>query len=121
MIAMGGRGGSSGLGFAPRTTPEQKRIIGNMERVLERDSTQGYSKPTFKTNKDGSVSYEYTRTRKIEHVHGSKMQSPEKNDTYERTEHYSGVIMRDGLRRANKTTKDDVLIRKGRSPRRRKR
>lgn len=117
---MGGRGGASGLSSVPRTTPEQNRIIGNIERVLERDSAQGYSKPTFKTNNDGSVSYEYTRTKTIENVHGGKMQSTEKNDIYERTEHYSGVIMRDGLRRANKTTKDDVLIRKGRSPRRKK-
>lgn len=117
---MGGRGGAVGLSSTSRTTPEQNRIMGNMERVLERDSAHGYSKPTFKTNKDGSISYEYTRARTIEYVHGGKMQSQEKNDIYERTEHYSGVIMRDGLRRANKTTSDDVLIRKGRSPRRKK-
>lgn len=51
---MGGRGGAVGLSSTSRTTPEQNRIMGNMERVLERDSAYGYSKPTFKTNKDGS-------------------------------------------------------------------
>lgn len=78
-------------------------------------NSERYSKPTFKKNKDGTVSYEYTVTRHVEYVHGGKMQSPDKNDIYKRTEYYSGKIFPDGLRKENKTTKEDVLIKKGRS------
>lgn len=41
------------------------------------------------------------------------MHSPEKNDIYERTEYYSGKIMRDGLRKKNKTVYTDVLVKRG--------
>lgn len=115
---MGGRGGSSGLGSFSRATPEQTRLMNNLRKRNEKNDT--YSQPTFKMNKDGSVSYEYTQKRIIHHVHGGKMQSEEKNDVYERTERYSGTIMPDGLRKQNKTTKEDVLIRKGREKKRKK-
>lgn len=115
---MGGRGGSSGLGSISKATSEQKRLMNNLENRNAKRAE--FSKPTFNMNRDGSVSYEYTKTRIINRVHGGKMQSEEKNDVYERTEHYSGKIMPDGLRRENKTTYEDVLIRKGHSPRRKR-
>lgn len=93
-----------------------------MNNLKKRNTKEtGYSQPSFKMNKDGSVSYKFTRTSIMQYVHGGKMQSPDKNDTYERTQYYSGMIMPDGLRKENKTIKEDILIRKGRTPKRSKR
>lgn len=108
-------------GGIARATPEQKRLMNNLEKRNERNKDRiGYSKPIFKMNKDGSVSYEYTVKRITVRVHGGKMITSEKDDVYERTEYHSGKIMPDGLNKKNKTTKEEVLIRKGRLPRRKK-
>lgn len=95
--------------------------MNNLEKRNEKYKEQyGYSKPVFRMNEDGSVSYEYTSTRIFHHVHGGKISYVEKDDVYERTEHYSGKIMQDGLNVKNKTTKEERLIRKGHYPRRQK-
>lgn len=110
---MGGRGGSGGLSSSiSKATSEQKT---KMNRLIKRNEkpNYGYSKPTFHMNKDGSVSYDYTVTRIVNEVHNSKMQSEDKNDVYERTEYYSGKIMKDGLIKKNKKTYKDVLIKRG--------
>lgn len=68
----------------------------------------------FKPNKDGSIYYEYKETTNVSYVHGGKMISPEKNDIYERIITYSGTIYKDGLRKRNKDSYTDTLIKKGR-------
>ncbi|MBU5481733.1 hypothetical protein [Blautia sp. MSJ-19] len=103
---MGGRGGSSGLS----PSSEQQRLMDGLKR---RNEHYGWSVPKFGKNKDGSVSYEYTREKIVHHVHGGKMQGPEKNDIYRRTEVVTGKIMKDGLRRENKPVKTETLIKRG--------
>lgn len=105
---MGGRGGSSG--FLSPTSEQQRR----MNRLREIGPKYNYQNIRFSSNKDGSIDYSYQIQRKVEYVHGGKMQDPRKNDIYERTEYYSGKFMRDGLIKRNKTTKEDRLIRRGR-------
>ena len=107
---MGGRGGSSGMGSGgiAKASSEQRRIMSNIEKANAKRPE--FSEATFKMNKDGSVSYEFTKIKIVRYAHGGKMISSEKDDIYERKEHYSGKIMPDGLRRANKTTKEDTQI-----------
>ena len=50
---MGGRGGSSGL---TSVSPEQKRLMSNLQKRNAKYSM--YSEPKFTKNNDGSVSYE---------------------------------------------------------------
>lgn len=103
---MGGRGGSSGLSSA---SSEQKRL---MDGLIRRNAKYDmYSAPKFTKNRDGSVSYEYTREQIVYKVHGG-WQSEEKNDVYRRTEVITGKIMKDGLRRENRPVKTEVLIKK---------
>ncbi len=99
-----------------KATPQQEKMMNNMKNRNANNSA--FSEPTFKTNKDGTVSFEFTKKRIINYVHNSKMQSEDKNDVYERTEYHSGRIMKDGLLNQNKTTYEDVLIKKGRSSKR---
>ena len=105
---MGGRGGSSGFASV---SPEQKRLMSNLQKRNAKYDM--YSAPKFTKNKDGSVSYEYKKEQIINHVHGGKMQSAEKNDIYRRTEVITGKIMKDGLRRENKPIKTETLIKRG--------
>lgn len=107
---MGGRGSSSGISGA---SPKQLRLMNNLVKRNAKEATRGGSKPKFTKNKDGSITYEYQIKHRTAKVHGGKMQSPEKNDIYERTEHYSGKIMQDGLRKKNKTVYTDVLVKRG--------
>lgn len=94
-----------------QATSEQNRIMNNMKKALSKRSIA--TAPQFEMQADGDVAYKYSMVRKVEHVHDSKMQSPEKNDIYERTETYTGIIRPDGLRLKNKTTTNDILIKKG--------
>lgn len=103
---MGGRGGSSGI---TALSSEQQRLMNGLKR---RNEHYGFSEPKFSKNKDGSVSYEYTREKIVHKVHGG-WQSEEKNDIYRRTEIVTGKIMKDGLRRENKPVKTETLIKKG--------
>lgn len=104
---MGGRGGSSRLSSV---SSEQKRL---MDGLIRRNAKYDmYSEPKFTKNNDGSVTYEYTREQIVTRVHGG-WQSEEKNDIYRRTEVMTGKIMKDGLRRENRTAKTEVLIKKG--------
>lgn len=105
---MGGRGGSSGL-LSP--TSEQQRRMNRLREIGQRDNYQSIQ---FERNRDGSIDFSYQRQRMVEYVHDGKMQDPNKNDVYERTEYYTGKIMPDGLIKRNKTTKEDKLIRRGR-------
>lgn len=73
----------------------------------------GYEEVKIKMDKDGAVNYEFSTRRRVYEVHGGKMQSPDKNDIYERTEKQSGKIMPDGLRKKNKTKVTDRLIKRG--------
>lgn len=109
---MGGRGGSSGMS---NVSSEQRRLMNNLVKRNTREDyiSEGFSKPKFTKNKDGSITYEYQVKHSTIKVHGGKMQSPEKNDIYERTEYYSGKIMQDGLRKKNKTVYTDVLVKRG--------
>lgn len=104
---MGGRGGNSG--FLRPSNDQQKK----MNRLREIAPKNGYQNIKFSQNKDGTIDYTYERERDVVHVHGGKMQSPEKNDLYKRTEYYSGKIMKDGLIKRNLMTHEDVLVRKG--------
>lgn len=104
---MGGRGGSSGFTLSS----EQKRLMNNLQKRNAKYDM--YSAPKFTKNKDGSISYEYKKEQIINHVHGGKMQSTEKNDIYRRTEVITGKIMKDGLRRENKPIKTETLIKRG--------
>ena len=106
---MGGRGAGSGLNKA---SSEQQRRMRSLESRNALNPSM-YTAPTFKMNKDGSVSYEYVTTTVYQHVHGGKMQSQSKNDPYERTTTESGVIMQDGLVKKNKPVKVERLIKKG--------
>lgn len=110
---MGGRGSASGMPTG--VSSEQRRLMNNLIRRNSnpKNSKQEYSEPRFTKNKDGSVTYEYQKKRLVTKVHGGKMQSEEKNDIYERTETYSGKIMRDGLHRKNKSVYTDVLVKRG--------
>lgn len=108
MILMGGRGGSSGFSYP---TSEQQRRMNRLREIGQRDN---YRNIQFERNRDGSIDFSYERQRRVEYVHGGKMQDPNKNDTYERTEYHTGKIMPDGLIKRNKTTKEDKLIRRGR-------
>lgn len=108
---MGGRGGSSGLS----PSSEQQQLMDGLKR---RNEHYGWSVPKFGKNKDGSVSYEYTREKIVYKVHGG-WQSEEKDDVYRRTEVITGKIMKDGLRRENKPVKTEVLIKKGKRGNRR--
>lgn len=107
---MGGRGSSSGMSSV---SPKQRRLMNNLVKRNAKEAARGFSEPKFTKNKDGSITYEYQIKHRTVKIHGGKMQSPEKNDIYERTEHYSGKIMRDGLRKKNKTVYTDVLVKRG--------
>lgn len=107
---MGGRGSSSGIGGASGTTSEQQTVMKRFENVAKKN---GYSKPIFKAQNDGTVSFEYSRTTTIQKVHGGKMQSADKNDIYQRTETHHGKIGKDGLILRGKTTANDKLIKRG--------
>lgn len=109
---MGGRGSPSGISSAS-PSPQQRRLMNNLVKRNAKEAARGFSKPKFTKNKDGSITYEYQIKHRTVKIHGGKMQSPEKNDIYERTEHYSGKIMRDGLRKKNKTVYTDVLVKRG--------
>lgn len=65
-------------------------------------------------DKSGNVHYEYIERKRVTQVHTGKMQSPDKNDIYERVKKNSGVIMPDGLIKKNKSEYTDTLIKKGR-------
>ena len=106
---MGGRGSN----FL-QTSPEQKRLMNNLiRRNLKNSPGYNYSAPEFAKNKDGSVSYKYTVKNIVYKAHGGKMISPDKNDIYQRTTFESGLIMRDGLIKRNKSTKEETLIKRG--------
>lgn len=109
---MGGRGSPSGISSAS-PSPQQRRLMNNLVKRNAKEAARGFSNPKFTKNKDGSITYEYQIKHRTVKIHGGKMQSPEKNDIYERTEHYSGKIMRDGLRKKNKTVYTDVLVKRG--------
>lgn len=97
------------VGFLDHLTISKKK----MNRLREIAPKNGYQNIKFSQNKDGTIDYTYERERDVVHVHGGKMQSPEKNDLYKRTEYYSGKIMKDGLIKRNLMTHEDVLVRKG--------
>lgn len=69
---MGGRGSTSSFISG---TSNQVRKIQNIRRIAERDN---YIDLQFKRNKDGSIDYSYERQRRVEYVHGGKMQDPSK-------------------------------------------
>lgn len=108
---MGGRGSSSGMSGG--SSPQQRQLMSNLVNRNAREAARGFSKPKFTKNKDGSITFEYQIKHLTAKVHGGKMQSPEKNDIYEKTEHYSGKIMRDGLLKKNKTVYTEVLVKRG--------
>lgn len=114
---MGGRGSAGSVSNSmSKATSDQKTKMNRMQKRNKKYNIPDkyeYSKPTFHMNKDGSVSYDYTIKRIVFEVHNSKMQSEDKNDVYERTEYYSGKIMKDGLIKKDKKKYKDVLIRKG--------
>ena len=106
-----GESGFSKTGGLSSATPEQQRLMNGLKRRnAEYDE---YSEPKFTKNKDGTISYEYVKTKIVHKVHGGKMQSYEKNDVYRRVEVITGKIMKDGLRRENKPVKTETLIKKG--------
>ena len=105
---MGGRGGSSGLSKA---SSEQKRLMNNL--VKRNSKEKWYSVPEFTMNKDGSVSYQYKTERTYTYAHGGKMIGPEKDDIFLRTTFESGKIMKDGLRKKNKSVVEDKIIKRG--------
>lgn len=109
---MGGRGGTSGLRVGSGATQEQQIVMKRFERKLPK---LGYTKPTFKKQKDGFITFEYTKTRLVAHVHGGKMQSPDKNDLYEKTEFHRGKIGKDGLILREGSTSVNKLIKRGKS------
>lgn len=110
---MGGRGASSGVASTRNATGEQKRIMSNIKRAVEKRT--GTTPPKFTRGTDGVVHYSYTETKIVSVAHAGKMQSEEKNDIYERTIHHTGRILTDGLIRQNKSKIKDVLKRKGRA------
>lgn len=110
---MGGRGssfGGGGGGTLSKASPEQKKIMTNILNVTEKN---GYSKPVFKPQSDGFIYFEYLVEKHTVHVHGGKMQSPEKDDVYLTTETHRGRIGRDGLIIREKTTHSDKLVKRG--------
>lgn len=104
---MGGRGSASSV---PRYTQKQKAMIDRLRKMANK---YGYEDVKVKTDKSGTVSYEYTERKTVTHVHGGKMQSADKNDIYERVTKQSGKIMPDGLRKKNKPEISDKLIKRG--------
>ena len=107
---MGGRGSSSGIGVASGTTSEQRTVMKRFENVAKKN---GYSKPVFKKQGDGSISFEYSRATTVQKVHGGRMQSADKNDIYQRTKTHHGTNGKDGLVLRGKTTANDKLIKLG--------
>jgi hypothetical protein len=107
---MGGRGSDSGFRAGGGVTQEQQTI---MKRFEKKYPNLGYTKPTFKKQNDGFIAFEYSKTRVVTHVHGGKMQSPDKNDIYERTQTYRGKIGKDGLILRGDSTSVDKLINRG--------
>lgn len=107
---MGARGSSGGIS---RATQAQKRIMSNISKSVQKNPEN--SDLSFKMLKNGDVEFTYTETRTITHVHGSKMQSEEKNDILKRVSVYHGTIGKDGLWRKNRKSKTETLIKKGKS------
>lgn len=106
---MGGRGGSSGLSSF---TDAQNTAISRIKKALSKNKHIS-SQPTFKRNRDGTVEYSYTETRKFAREKGGKIQSATKADTYERTTIFSGTIGKDGLRKEKKPIKTERLLKRG--------
>lgn len=104
---MGGHGSVSNIA---RYTLKQKAMIDRLKKMADK---YGYEDVKVKTDKSGTVSYEYTERKTVTHVHGGKMQSADKNDVYERLTKQSGKIMPDGLRKKNKPEIFDKIIKKG--------
>lgn len=104
---MGGRGSTSNIS---RYTPKQKVLVDRLKRMAKE---YRYEDVKITMGKDGAVNYEFSTRKRVYGIHGGKMQSPDKNDIYERTEKQSGKIMPDGLRKKNKTEVTDKLIKKG--------
>lgn len=109
---MWSRGQSSRKGF----TSAQKAKADNIKRQAEK---RGYTDVKFHRNEAGEVEYTYTEKKTVQQVHGG-FQAEEKNDVYERTIVHSGRIGKDGLITRNEDEKTDVLIKKGREPKRKK-
>ena len=107
---MGGRGSTSGIGLS-QVSSNQRAKMQNIKNALS--GKKGMSTPVFSVSNDGSVQYSYTETRTLAHVKGGKMISPEKDDVYERTTTYSGVILKDGLIKKNKHSYVEKLIKRG--------
>lgn len=85
---MGGRGGAAGT--LAKADGLQRKAMNRLIQYSKEDENR--SKPTFKFNKDGTISFSFTQKRVVVDSHPS---NSDKDVLYERTTLRSGRLLKD--------------------------